>query len=119
MEAITMAGTTRRKPGWMGPYIESLRARLLERGYTPGSTKQILTLAGQLGRWMQTADVKFSQLDSAAVASFLDSLRAQTLRDLVRSLLLSSSTPSTRPWHPTSSGYSWRPTSRAGSGGVS
>jgi site-specific recombinase XerD len=80
MEAITMAGTTRRKPGWMGPYIESLRARLLERGYTPGSTKLILTLAGQLGRWMQTADVKFSQLDSAAVASFLDALRARGVR---------------------------------------
>ena len=75
-----MAGTPRRKPGWMGMHIEGLRARLLERGYTPGSIKLILTLAGQLGRWMQTADVKFSQLDSAAVESFLDSLRARGVR---------------------------------------
>jgi hypothetical protein len=58
MEAITMAGTTRRKPGWMGMHIEGLRTWLLERGYTLGSIKLILTLAGQLGRWMQTADVK-------------------------------------------------------------
>jgi hypothetical protein len=64
----------------MGPYIEGLRVWLLERGYTPGSTKYVLTLTGQLGRWMQTADVKFSQLDSAAVASFLDALRARAVR---------------------------------------
>jgi hypothetical protein len=50
----------------MGPYIEGPRAWLLERGYTPGSTKYVLALAGRLGRWMQTADVKFSHLDSAA-----------------------------------------------------
>jgi site-specific recombinase XerD len=53
---------------------------LLERGYTPGSIKLILTLAGQLGRWMQSSDVKFCQLDSAAVASFLDALRARGVR---------------------------------------
>jgi hypothetical protein len=74
-------GNNEAQAGLDGPvYIESLRARLLERGYTPGSIKLILTLAGQLGRWMQTADVKFSQLDSAAVASFLDSLRARGVR---------------------------------------
>lgn len=54
MEALTMTGTTRRKPGWMGMHIEGLRAWLLERGYTPGGIKPILTLAEQLGRWMQT-----------------------------------------------------------------
>jgi site-specific recombinase XerD len=75
-----VAGPTRRKPGWMGPYIESLRAWLLERGYTPGSIKHVLTLAGQLGRWMQSSDVKFSQLDSVAVESFLDALRARGVR---------------------------------------
>jgi hypothetical protein len=64
----------------MGPYIEGLRARLLERSYTPGSIKQILTLAVQLGRWMQGSDVKFSQLDSAAVESFLDAMRARGVR---------------------------------------
>lgn len=75
-----MSGTTRRKPGWMGTYIESLRVWLLERGYTPGSIKHVLTLAGQLGRWMEGADVKFSPLDSAAVDSFLDALRARGVR---------------------------------------
>jgi hypothetical protein len=75
-----MSGTTRRKPGWMGMYIDGLRAWLLERGYTPGSIKHILTLAGQLGRWMQSTDVKFSQLDSAAVDSFLEAPRARGVR---------------------------------------
>jgi hypothetical protein len=75
-----MAGTTRRKPGWMGMYIDGLRVWLLERGYTPGSIKHIFTLAGQLGRWMQNTDVKFSQLDSAAVDSFLGALRARGVR---------------------------------------
>lgn len=75
-----MSGTTRRKPGWMGPYIDGLRAWLLERGYTPGSIKQVLTLAGQLGPWMETADVKFSQLDSATVDSFLEALRTRGVR---------------------------------------
>jgi hypothetical protein len=64
----------------MGTYIEGLRAWLLERGYTPGSIKLILTLAGQLGRWMQNTDVKFSQLDSAAVDSFLGALRRRSAR---------------------------------------
>jgi site-specific recombinase XerD len=64
----------------MGAYIDGLRAWLLERGYTPGSIKHVLTLAGQLGRWMQTADVKFSQLDSVSVESFLEALRARGVR---------------------------------------
>lgn len=71
-----MAGT-RRKPGRMGPHIDGLRARLLELGYTPGSIKQILTLVGQLGRWMVDADVGVSQLDEAVTASFLDTVRTQ------------------------------------------
>lgn len=64
----------------MGTYIESLRTWLLERGYTPGSVKHVLTLAGQLGRWMEGSDVKFSQLDPVAVESFLDALRARCVR---------------------------------------
>jgi site-specific recombinase XerD len=64
----------------MGPYIDGLRAWLLERGYTPSSVKHVLTLAGRLGRWMESAEVKFSQLDSAAVESFLDALRAHGVR---------------------------------------
>lgn len=64
----------------MGTYIESLRTWLLERGYTPGSIKHVLTLAGQLGRGMESSDVKFSQLDSVAVESLLDALRARGVR---------------------------------------
>jgi site-specific recombinase XerD len=64
----------------MGPYIEGLRAWLLERGYTPSSLKHVLTLAGRLGRWMESAEVKFSQLDSVAVESFLRALREGGMR---------------------------------------
>jgi site-specific recombinase XerD len=64
----------------MGPYIEGLRGWLLERGYTPGGIKHVLTLAGQLGRWMESEDVKFSQLDSATAESFLGALRARGVR---------------------------------------
>jgi integrase len=75
-----MAGTTRRKPGWMGMHIDGLRAWLLERGYTPGSIKHVLTLAGQLGRWREGSDVKLSHLDWATMESLLDALRARGVR---------------------------------------
>lgn len=51
-----MSGT-RRKPGRMGPYIDGFRARLLELGYTPGTVRNALKVAGQLGRWMVDANV--------------------------------------------------------------
>ena len=59
-------------PGWM--------RRCVGYDETQGSIKHVLTLAGQLGRWMQTADVKFSQLDSVSVESFLEALRARGVR---------------------------------------
>jgi len=49
-----MTGTTRRKPGWMGMHIEGLRAWLLERGYTPGSTKYVLNRPFVPDRWSLT-----------------------------------------------------------------
>ena len=64
----------------MGPYVDGLRSWLLERGYTPVSINHVLTLAGQLGRWMESTDVKFSQLDSVAVESFRDALRVRGVR---------------------------------------
>jgi hypothetical protein len=41
-----MAGTTRRKPGWMGPYIEGLRA------CGPGCWSVALTASTPPTRWV-------------------------------------------------------------------
>lgn len=43
-----MSGT-RRKPGSMGPFIEGFGLRLVELGYTPGSTRGLLKGVGQFG----------------------------------------------------------------------
>jgi site-specific recombinase XerD len=64
----------------MAPYIEGLRARLVELRYTPDSIKVMLSLFGRLGRWMDAANVEVAHLDEAAIASFLDVLRARGTR---------------------------------------
>jgi site-specific recombinase XerD len=64
----------------MGPYIGGLRARLVELRYTPDSIKVMLSLFGRLGRWMDDANVEVARLDEAAIASFLDVLRARGTR---------------------------------------
>ena len=51
-----MSGT-RRKPGRMAPHIAGFRASLLTAGYTPGTVRELLMVMGQLGRWMEIADV--------------------------------------------------------------
>ena len=47
----------RRKPGTMGPFIESFRAWLAERGYSPGTVIGLLAMAGGLGRWMDARGI--------------------------------------------------------------
>lgn len=69
-----MAGT-RRKPGRMGPHIAGLQARWLELGYTPDTVKNMLSVAGQLGRWMATVDLDVSQLDATSIEAFVRTLR--------------------------------------------
>lgn len=74
-----MSGTTSAsRAGWA--CISSECGLVAGCGYTPGSIKHVLTLAGQLGRWVDGPDVKFSQLDSAAVDSFQGALRARGMR---------------------------------------
>ena len=46
-----------RKPGAMGPFIESFRAWLTERGYSPGTVIHLLAMAGGLGRWMDARGI--------------------------------------------------------------
>lgn len=65
-----MAGT-RRRPGRMGPFIESYREALLERGYTPMTVRGLLRHVGALGRWMATNDVETADLDVVMLEELL------------------------------------------------
>lgn len=65
-----MAGT-RRRPGRMGPFIESYREALLGRGYTPLTVTGLLKHVGALGRWMVANDVEPTNLDVAVLEEFL------------------------------------------------
>lgn len=67
---------TRRKPGRMGPYVEGYRARLLELGYTAGSSKHQLRWLGQVGRWMAAEDLEIGELDGAGIEAFFAGRRA-------------------------------------------
>lgn len=64
-----MAGT-RRRPGRMGPFIESYREALLGRGYTPLTVRGLLRHVGALGRWMVANDVEPADLDVAVLEKF-------------------------------------------------
>ena len=74
-----MSGT-RRKPGRMGPYVDGFGARLAELGYTPGTVRNVLKVAGQLGRWMAGEGVEVRQLDKAAIEAFARTCRARGAR---------------------------------------
>jgi site-specific recombinase XerD len=60
----------------MGPYIAGFEAWLLELGYTDGTTKGMLAVAGQLGRWMASEGLAPSQLTDVAIDGFRGSRHA-------------------------------------------
>lgn len=66
----------RRKPGRLGAFVEGYRVRLLALGYTPGTTRGMLKVLGQLGRWMDDEGIEPGCLDMAAVEAFLAARRA-------------------------------------------
>lgn len=74
-----MSGT-RRKPGSMEPFVEGFGLRLVELGYTPGSTRGLLKGVGQLGRWMALESVGVEQLGSVAIDAFVCARRADGFR---------------------------------------
>lgn len=74
-----MAGT-RRKPGRMAPHIEGFGAWLTERGYTPGTVRNMLKVVGQLGRWMTSEGVEVSGLGTTALEAFVASCRDRGAR---------------------------------------
>src|SRR5438876_3453458 len=73
---------SRWEPGRVGAFIDGFEARLLERGYTPGTVEQVLKYARQFGRWMTAADLEVWQVDESAVDAFLDSRAARRTRQV-------------------------------------
>ena len=63
-----MSGT-RRKAGSLTPFVPGYRAKLLALGYTPETTRGLLKVLGQLGRWMTDNEVAVSQLDTSKETS--------------------------------------------------
>ena len=65
-----MAGA-RRRPGRMGPFIESYRQDLLGQGYTPETVRDVLKHAGALGRWMEAGDIEPADLNVEVLDEFV------------------------------------------------
>jgi len=65
-----MAGT-RRRPGRMGPFIESYRQELLGRGYTPLTVRGVLQHVGALGCWMEANGIEPADLNVEVLDSFV------------------------------------------------
>ena len=74
-----MSGT-RRKPGRMGAHIAGFGPWLLASAYTPGTVRNVLKDAGQLGRWMDRVDIEAAQLDWDLVEVFRRDRSAQEAR---------------------------------------
>lgn len=70
-----MSGT-RRKPGQMGPHVEGYRAWLAQRGYTPGTIRNMLKDLGQVGRWLSGEGLVAEQLNEERMVAFLAARRA-------------------------------------------
>ena len=64
-----MSGT-RRKPGWMGPYIAGLQSNWSELGYADQTIRNMLKDVGSVGRWMQQHDVRPGDLSPALLDDF-------------------------------------------------
>jgi site-specific recombinase XerD len=75
-------GTTRRKPGWLGPYVEGYSAWLVGRGYTALTARNMLKEFGQVGRWLAVKQVEVQQLSDQQLARFLADRRRAGCRKL-------------------------------------
>ena len=62
---------TRRRPGRMGPFIESYRQELLGQGYTPLTVRGVLQHVGALGRWMEANGIEPADLNVEVLESFV------------------------------------------------
>jgi integrase/recombinase XerD len=76
-----MSGT-RRKSGELGPYIRGFESALLTAGYTSGATRNMLSVAGQLGRWLAAEGLVLADFDEEKVATFVAARRAAGYRQV-------------------------------------
>jgi site-specific recombinase XerD len=65
-----MSGT-RRRAGRLWPQVVGYRAWLEQRGYTPGTVRNMLKDLGQVGLWLSVESIELAQLDEARIAAFL------------------------------------------------
>jgi site-specific recombinase XerD len=63
-------GTTRRKPGSLGPFVEGYSGWLARRGHTSQTTRNMLKEFGQLGRWMAVKHIRVEQLCEQHLVTF-------------------------------------------------
>jgi site-specific recombinase XerD len=66
----------RRKAGLLGPQVEGYRVWLAQRGYTPGTIKNMLNDLGQVGQWLAAEGLEAAQLDEDRMVAFLTARRA-------------------------------------------
>jgi len=76
-----MSGT-RRKPGDLGPFIQGMQATLLALGYTPGATRNMLKVVGQIGRWLQSEGLSIVDLDEETLGRFAAARRESGYRQV-------------------------------------
>jgi len=69
-----MSGT-RRKAGRLGSQVEGYRAWLAQRGYTPGTVRNMLKDLGQVGLWMSSEGLEAAHLNEERMAAFLSARR--------------------------------------------
>lgn len=69
-----MSGT-RRKAGLLGPEVEGYRAWLTDRGYTPGTVRNMLKDLGQVGLWLSAEGLESTQFDEERALTFLAARR--------------------------------------------
>ena len=72
--------STRRKAGLLGPQVEGYRDWLTQRGYTPGTVRNMLKDLGQVGVWLAGAGLEASQFNQERASAFLVARRASGRR---------------------------------------
>ncbi len=65
----------RRKAGLLGPQVEGYRAWLVQRGYTPGTIRNMLNDLGQVGQWLSAEGLGARQVSEELMAAFLTARR--------------------------------------------
>lgn len=61
----------RRKPGLVVPNISGFESRLLSLGYTPGTTRGMLKVVGNVGRWLALEGLTASDFNESRVGPFV------------------------------------------------